>query len=57
VADNKNNEERFKEALFLCLFLCTHLSVDKVLDPLFGAVYREIKPCYPSAIRPLDNAL
>jgi hypothetical protein len=27
----ENKEEKFKKALFLCLFLCTALSVDKVL--------------------------
>jgi len=50
-------EEKFIKALFLCLFLCTALSVDKPLQAMSYAMYREIKPCGWSAMRALDNAI
>jgi hypothetical protein len=31
-------EEKFKKALFLCLFLCTSLSVDKLMQAFIHAV-------------------
>jgi hypothetical protein len=31
-------DEEFKKALFLCLFLCTGFSVDKVLNPTISVM-------------------
>jgi hypothetical protein len=50
-------EEKFIKALFLCLFLCTALSVDKPLQALNYVMYREIKPCGWSGLRGMDNVI
>jgi hypothetical protein len=49
--------EKFIKALFLCLFLVRHLSVDKPLQPLFHLMYRGSKGCGLVAMRGLDKRL
>jgi hypothetical protein len=47
--------EKFIKALFLCLFLCTTLSVDKVLQAFIYLMYRDSKPCGLVAMSVLDK--
>jgi hypothetical protein len=53
--------ERFIKALFLCLFIHRHISVDRSLQPLFYELYRKSKPCvhvhlsaWDKFIKPVD---
>jgi hypothetical protein len=48
--------EKFIKALFLCLFLCTSLSVDKTLQPMYSRLYSDSKPCAALALRALDKS-
>jgi hypothetical protein len=41
--------------LFLCLFLLTDLSVDRLIQTFIFNVYRDSKPCGHVPRRPLDN--
>ncbi|WP_230392921.1 hypothetical protein [Pseudomonas guariconensis] len=41
----ENKEEKFKKALFLCLFLGTHDAVDKSIQPSIHGALVSSKPC------------
>ncbi|CAI8959839.1 Secreted protein [Pseudomonas donghuensis] len=47
--------EKFIKALFLCLFLVRHLSVDKVLQAFIYLMYRDSKPCGLPGMSVLDK--